>query len=576
MVAKAKKKKLQRSFREKHNFNKRITALFVLFLIVGGGLIARLYYVQIVRGEEYSAFAKGFYANEEDRPTPRGDIYFQDKAGEQRYLVATNKELSLIYANPRELEDEENVLRAIAEIVEIDPREYEIILNRLKNKNSAYALIARELEQAEAEKIKQLDIRGVYINNELVRTYPAGNLGANILGFLGFSGDERMGQYGIEEYYNNLLGGKGEAGLSSYKLVTFGNTEPADLELTIDYGIQFMVERKLQELYTALDADSASAVFMNPRTGEILAMAQYPSFDLNNYSEVENISVFKNDITQSVFEFGSVFKPITMAAAIDGGALTPQTVYNDTGSVRIGGYTINNSDGKSHDLQTMTEVLEKSLNTGVIFVQQQLGKKKFREYLEDFQLDKATGVDLPGEARNNIENIKNTNRDINFATASFGQGISFSPLRFLTSLSAIANNGVIMKPYLVKRIIQEGQIQEQKPQEMASPISSLSASRVTAMMVGVVENGFGKKAAVPGYKIAGKTGTAQVPNLNGPGYSDKTIHSFIGFAPAYNPVFIGMIKVDNPQGINFSADSVAPAWGEIAAFILQYYKIPPQ
>lgn len=576
MVAKAKKKKLQRSFREKHNFNKRITALFILFLIVGGGLIARLYYVQIVRGEEYSAFAKGFYANEEDRPTPRGDIYFQDKAGEQRYLVATNKELSLIYANPRELEDEENVLRAIAEIVEIDPREYEIILNRLKNKNSAYALIARELEQAEAEKIKQLDIRGVYINNELVRTYPAGNLGANILGFLGFSGDERMGQYGIEEYYNNLLGGKGEAGLSSYKLVTFGNTEPADLELTIDYGIQFMVERKLQELYTALDADSASAVFMNPRTGEILAMAQYPSFDLNNYSEVENISVFKNDITQSVFEFGSVFKPITMAAAIDGGALTPQTVYNDTGSVRIGGYTINNSDGKSHGLQTMTEVLEKSLNTGVIFVQQQLGKKKFREYLEDFQLDKATGVDLPGEARNNIENIKNTNRDINFATASFGQGISFSPLRFLTSLSAIANNGVIMKPYLVKRIIQEGQIQEQKPQEMASPISSLSASRVTAMMVGVVENGFGKKAAVPGYKIAGKTGTAQVPNLNGPGYSDKTIHSFIGFAPAYNPVFIGMIKVDNPQGINFSADSVAPAWGEIAAFILQYYKIPPQ
>jgi len=576
MDTKAKNKKLKRSFREKHNFNKRITALFILFLIVGGGLITRLYYLQIVNGEEYSAFARGFYLGGKERVAPRGDIYFQDKAGTQRYLVATNKELPLIYANPGELKNEEDALRSIAEIVEIDSKEYEIILNRLKNKNSAYALISRELKQDEAEKIKQLDIAGIYIKNELVRIYPADSLGANILGFLGFSEDDRVGQYGIEEYYDGLLRGKGEPGLSSYKLITFGNTEPADLELTIDYGIQFVIERKLRELYENLDADSASAIFMNPRTGEILSMAQYPSFDLNNYSEVEDIKIFKNDIIQSVFELGSVFKPITMASAIDGGAVTPQTVYNDTGSVRIGSYTINNSDGKSHDLQTMTEVLEKSLNTGIMFAQQQLGKKRFRDYLEDFQLDRTTGVDLPGEVGGNIENIKNTNRDINFATASFGQGISFSPIRFLTSFSAIANNGIIMKPYLVKKIIQEGQVQEQKPQEMTSPISSLSASRVTAMMVSVVENGFGKKAAVPGYKIAGKTGTAQVPNLDGGGYSDKTIHSFIGFAPAYDPVFIGMIKVDNPKGINFSADSVAPAWGEIAAFILQYYKIAPQ
>jgi len=205
MDTKIKNKKLKRSFREKHNFNKRITALFILFLIVGGGLITRLYYLQIVNGEEYSAFARGFYLGGKERVAPRGDIYFQDKAGTQRYLVATNKELPLIYANPRELKNEEDALRSIAEIVEIDSKEYEIILNRLKNKNSAYALISRELKQDEAEKIKQLDIGGIYIKNELVRIYPADSLGADILGFLGFSGDERMGQYGIEEYYDGLL-----------------------------------------------------------------------------------------------------------------------------------------------------------------------------------------------------------------------------------------------------------------------------------------------------------------------------------------------------------------------------------
>ena len=203
-------------------------------------------------------------------------------------------------------------------------------------------------------------------------------------------------------------------------------------------------------------------------------------------------------------------------------------------------------------------------------------KKKFREYLEGFELDEPTGIDLPGEVPGNIENVKNTNRDINFATASFGQGISFSPLRFLASMGAIANEGKIMRPYIVKSINYKEKTIDTKSEVMAQPISAITASRVTAMMVSVVENGYGEKAQVPGYTVAGKTGTAQVPNEDGAGYSDKTIHSFVGFAPAYNPKFIGIVKLDNPQGINFSADSVTPVFGDMASFILQYYKIPPQ
>ena len=337
-----------------------------------------------------------------------------------------------------------------------------------------------------------------------------------------------------------------------------------------------MVERKLQELLENLDADLASAIFMNPRTGEILAMAQRPGFDPNNYSDVENINVFKNNLVQSVYELGSVFKPITMAAAIDAGVITPQTVYNDTGSVRIGGYTISNFDGKARNLQTMTEVLEKSLNTGAIFAQQQLGKKKFRDYLEAFQFDKLTGIDILGEVAGNMQSIKTANRDIDFATSSFGQGISFSPLRFLTSVAAIANEGKIMRPFLVKKVIKDGQEISTEPKVLAQPVTSLTASRVAAMMVSVVDNSFDRKAAVPGYSVAGKTGTAQIPNKDSSGYSDQTIHSIVGFAPAYDPVFIGIIKVDNPHGIRFAADSVTPTFREIASFILQYYKVPPQ
>lgn len=553
----------------------RINTLFLIFTLVSAGLLVRLYYLQIVNGQYYSALARGQGVDIEDL-TQRGDVYFQDNAGETRYIAATNKELFLAYADPKEVVDESIVFEKISEIAVIEESEKETILARLNNKNSSYALLAKNLTEEQALRIEGLNLPGVYRRADFVRYYPAGIVGAHVLGFLGFSGSERAGQYGVEGYYNGILSGS-EAddsilgSLFSSKLET-----SADIELTIDYGIQFVVEKKLEELVDRLGAESASAIFMDPKTGAIIAMANAPDFNPNAYSDVEDIKVLHNNSVQSVYELGSVFKPITVAAGIDAGVITPQSVYTDTGSVVIGGYTIRNSDGQAHDVQTMTEVLEKSLNTGVIHIQQEVGKKKFRDYLEAFQLDKVTGIDLPGEIPGNIQNVKNTNSDINFATASFGQGISFSPLRFLSSLSAIANEGVIMRPYVVKKIITENGEKETKPEELARPISAMTASRVTAMMVSVIDNGFGSKAAVPGYVLAGKTGTAQIPNEDSQGYSDKTLHSFVGFAPAYDPRFIGMVTVYNPKGIRFSSDSVAPTFGDMASFILQYYKVPPQ
>ena len=561
----------RKKFKTQVNTSKRINFLIALFLIATGTLLARLYHLQIVKGEDYSAFAKGIYFKINNTQPPRGDIYFQDKAGEQRYLVATNTQSYFVYADPKEVENAQNALAQLSAILEIDSEENEVVLTRLNNKESSYALIKKNLTEDEINRINELNLPGIYIQSESMRIYPAGETGAHILGFLGFEGDTRTGQYGIEEYYNNILSGS-----ENYKLFSGQGADSADLELTVDYGIQFVIEKKLEELLDKLDADSATAIFMNPKTGAILAMAQKPGFDSNKYEEVEYVDVFKNNLVQSVYELGSVFKPITMAAAIDAGVVTPQTVYNDTGSIRIGGYTISNFDGKARDLQTMTEVLEKSLNTGAIFAQQQLGKKKFRDYLEAFQFDKLTGIDIQGEVAGNIQSIKNTNRDIDFATASFGQGISFSPLRFLTSAAAIANEGKIMKPFLVNKVIRNEEEKTTEPEVLAQPITALTASRVTAMMVSVADNSFDKKMAVPGYSVAGKTGTAQIPSKDGSGYSDQTIHSVVGFAPAYDPKFVGIIRVDNVRGINFASDSIAPVFGDMASFILQYYQVPPQ
>ncbi|MDX1608274.1 MAG: penicillin-binding protein 2 [Candidatus Spechtbacterales bacterium] len=570
-----KRKRSSKASQKKRSVNWRIKALFLVFILMSGAIIARLYFLQIVHGDYYAALARG-QKTADERVIPRGKIYFADNAGEDRFIAATNKEAPLVYANPKEIKDERAVLSEVKKVIEIPEEDTDIILDRMRNKNLSYALIARGLSKEKGEEIDALKLPGVYTRTELARIYPAGSIASDLLGFLGFSGSKRSGQYGLEEFYDPALSGDTDSGFFFTDLFSPNIDESADLELSVDYGVQFAVEKKLETLVEELEAESASAIFMDPSTGAIIAMAIVPDFNPNNYNAVENISIFSNETTQAVYELGSVFKPITMAAAIDAGVITPKTVYEDTGKIEISGYTIRNSDGKAYENQTMTEALEKSLNTGAIFAQQEVGKKKFREYLENFQLDKVTGVDLPGEVPGNIENVKNTNRDINFATASFGQGISFSPLRFLASMAAIANEGKIMRPYVVDKINYSDKSISTDPEVMAQPINSLTASRITAMMVSVVENGYGEKAKVPGYTVAGKTGTAQVPNPDGPGYSDKTIHSFVGFAPAYNPKFIGIVKVDNPQNIKFSADSVTPAFGDLASFILQYYKIPPQ
>jgi len=404
-------------------------------------------------------------------------------------------------------------------------------------------------------------------------------------GFLGDSQEGSVGRYGLEGYYEQILHGTpgslvGEKDARGTILKSLGENENAaragdDLILTIDPNVQSIVEEKLKIEIEKWSADAGTVIVMDPITGAVRAMASYPNFNLNNYSEVEDAGVYANPAVSHIFEPGSVFKPITLAAGLDSKAITPSTTFENTGSVKIGNYTISNVVQEAIGTRTMTETLEESLNTGAIFAEQKTGDETFKKYVQDFGFDEKTGIDLFAETQGNIANLSE-NRPINFATASFGQGIAVTPIAMANAISAIANNGQLMRPYVVQ-VIRHANGQEEKtvPKVIRKILSQRTVTDLTAMMVSVVRNGTGKRAQIEGYTIAGKTGTAQVANSDRRGYSDKDIHTFAGFFPAFDPKVLIFIKLDDPKGVRYAEGSAVPLFKEIAQYLITYYSIPP-
>lgn len=531
--------------------NWRIHFVFFIILLAGAGIMARLFYIQVIENGYYAAFAKGQQSDYMEISPQRGSIFFQDKFNKSSlFPAASYKNWFMAYAVPKEMDNTKDAILKLLPILNASStEEFAADLEiRLGKKDDPYEPIMSRLNEEQAETIDSLELTGIHTRKENLRHYPGGELASHVLGFVGYSNEERLGQYGVEGFYDDILKGN------------------KDLILTIDYNIQFMLENKLRAAKEKFAADSASAVVMNPKNGEIIALAITDSFDPNNYSQVKNIDMFLNDAVQKIFEPGSTFKPFTVAAALDVGAITPTAEYVDKGYIQIWDRTFKNSNERVYGRQNMTNVLEFSINTGAVFIEQKLGHDSFREYIHNFGFGERTGVDLQGEVSGDIQNILRTSRDVNFATASFGQGLAVTPLQLIVAFSSFANGGKMVKPHVLKEL---------EPEIIGEPISAKTAAQMTEMLVSVVENGYAKKAAVKGYKVAGKTGTAQVPNKDTGGYSDKTIHSFVGFAPAYDPRFIALIKLDNPKGINFSESSVAPIFSQVAEYILNYYEIPP-
>jgi len=478
--------------------------------------------------------------------------------------------------------------------LEIDLRKKEIIEKyeqKLTKRNDPYEPLQKKVNDQKLKEIMDNHFAGINYVSKKHRYYPEGEIGAHFLGFVGYSGDETRGRYGLEGFFDRELSGKAgsikaersaKGGMIILNDREYNKPENgSDLILTINRSIQFEVCKKLKEAALKHDADDASAIVMDPSSGAILAMCSWPSYDPNFYNEVEDSNIYNNSAIFEAYEPGSIFKVFTIAAGINEGVIKPDSTYNDKGEIMIEGWhkPIKNSDYSTHGAHgvvDMMTVLEKSLNTGTIYVMQKTGPQIFADYVESFGFGEKTGIELETEGLSNINNLKrNRLRPVEVATASFGQGITATPLQIVTAYSVIANGGILMKPFLVKEIVSpDGKKNITQVKKIKRVISEKTALLVSGMMVNVVDGGHAKLAAVPGYYVAGKTGTAQVADREKAGYSEsRTIHSFAGFAPVEEPRFVMLIKLTNPKDVEYSASSAAPLFGDIAEFILNYFQV---
>jgi len=552
--------------------NWRINLVLVFILIFGAAIISRLFYLQIIKRGFYQAQALGQQVRLREVEGLRGEIFFKNKTKS----LAINKERWVVYVLPEEIEDKTLTAEILSKTLD---KPQDLILSKIEE-GDYYTAIKNRLTEEEVEKIESLNLEGVYWEEFPGRYYPQETLASHTIGFLG--GDEK-GQYGLEGYYDEILRGKEgfKEERKGFILLDslFGpeNLEPvedgSDLYLTIDYNIQFKAESLLEEAKELFDIEAGQIIVLEPDSGEVLALADFPNFNPNQYSKEKDLSIFQNGAVQKIFEPGSVLKPITMAIALNEGKITPSTTYQDEGYVKVGVETIYNYGRRVYGEKSMTEVLEKSINTGAVFVSKLIPREVFLEYIDKFGFNKQTDIDLQGEIYSQNENLKK-GQEINFATASFGQGIEMTPIQLIRAFCVIANGGKLVKPYLVEKIVNTS-TSEIQPQVLGEVINQQAAFQLTAMLISVVENGFAKAAKIPGYYIAGKTGTAQVAyEEKGGYYPDKSIQSFIGFGPALNPQFLILVKLDNPK-TKTAEYSAVPIFKKLAKHIIDYWQIPP-
>jgi cell division protein FtsI/penicillin-binding protein 2 len=566
---------------------------------VAGSLLYRLFFLSYLNHGYYSRTAEN--QNEKvSNVLARGNIYFREFSKDNKamsrdlYLAATNKKFPLAYAVPSHIKEEDSASLAESLAVILDKDRDELV-KILGSGSRSFKILKKKLSTAQVDKINGLNKKGIGITYETDRFYPGQELAASVIGFVGYNeAGERTGQYGVEAFYDKQLFGRewrmskldgpfGFGKLVNYirKAVSKEKVDvakeeidrPAELILTIDKNIQAKIEIVLDGLMEKYKAQSATVIVQDPETGKILAMSDRPTFNPNSYADFP-IKSYLNKSVQEEFEPGSSFKPITMAMGIDLNKVTPQTTFTDTGFVDIAGYTIKNFNEKSFGTVTMSKVLEKSINTGAMFVQERVGDDNFLNYVINMGFGQQSGIDLPGEVSGDIANLY-SGRKINYMTASFGQGIAVTPIQLVNAFSAIANGGKLMKPYVVEKIIKEnGEEIFTQPEVVGIPISEKTSAKLKAMLVSVVDNGF-DKAKIPGYDIAGKTGTAQIADGQGQYLEGEFMHDFLGFAPAFNPKFVILIKLEKPQGITFAADSLSPAFKEISSYLINYFNIPP-
>lgn len=563
-------------------------------LVVFGVILGvRLVELQLIRHKHFAKKASLAQTRKDLIPARRGEIYAQDGAG--RSPLVLNQSLKLLYADPRYVGDKAEVVRKLIAVTGGDAADYQRRLER----GIAYAVLAERLPNEVADRVKALKLPGIGLVDRDYRTYPEGSLAAQVIGFVNADG---QGQYGIEQYLDEQLRGTdgqlaGKTDTHGIPIATADNVVKLPVNgksyvLTIDRNIQAMVEAELARQVTEVKAKSGSVVVMDPSNGAIRAMATYPSFDPNQYSKVTDYKVFLNQAVASQFEPGSGIKAFTMAAGLDQGKVAPDSTFNDMGCQKVADRTICNVHRDGGGKKTMTVVLRDSLNTGVMHVLRMLGgdpdkitmagKQMLYEYFtKHFGFGTRTGIEQAYEAAGVINlPSKVSGNDVNYANMSFGQGMSVTMVQMVAAMSVVANGGKFWQPHLVAAELQEDGSEKPVPPKLVRDhvISAKTAAETNRMLQVVVQRGSGYRAGLlnPHYKIAGKTGTAQIPRADGKGYEDgRNIGSFVGFAPAENPRFVMIVRINEPGVPGFAETTTVPVFGDICAWLFKYYGIPP-
>lgn len=557
----------------------RIQTLQALFLVLGFLVVIRLFYWQVVVGDKLKVMAESQHFAQYEIPALRGQILASDG-----FPLATNQQAYLLYAILPQLSiSTTEVSSKLAPLLSSDVPAMEDSLNtRMQRANVVWVPLARKIDRLKKKQIEELSLSGIGFEEEQKRFYPEGSMSAHLLGLVGQdSAGREKGYFGLEGFYDKTLVGKtgfvkqekdasGKPILIGESSVE-GEVKGRDLQLYLDRGLQFMIEAKLKAGMEKFQAKGGLAIVMNPSDGAILAMSSFPNYDPSRFSDFDG-ELFSNPVISQVFEPGSIFKPVVMAAAINEGALKQdERCTKCDGPRQIGEYTIRTWNEQYHPDSSMTEILEHSDNVGMVYVGEKMGKEKLLSYLKDFGFDKETGIDLGGEA---VPTFRGDNdwTTIDLATASFGQGVAVTPIQMVRAISAIANGGQLVEPHVVAKVKTMEKEIITKPKIQKRVISAETARIVTEMMVNAAERG-GKWKRPEGYRVAGKTGTAQVP-ISGHYDKEKTIVSFVGFAPAENPRFVMLVTLREPA-LTWGSMTVAPLWFEIATEMFNYLKIPP-
>lgn len=555
----------------------RYRIVLAFFTIAFGVVVLRLFYWQVVKASELSKLGQIQYGRSIKVEPLRGEIKTSDG-----FPVVANKISYLLYANPKEITNKEGVAAFLSTALDSDAASISAQLSQ----DLFWVSLGRGLDSEKKEEIEKMKFDGVGFQQEFQRYYPEASMAASLLGFVGKDENgNTKGYFGLEGYYDRLLRGKGSSAVQINDALgrpilarvddenSFG-TDGSNLVLNIDRSIQFLAERELKTGIQKYGAHGGMVGIIDPKTGNIIAMVNYPSFDPRHYQQYSD-SEFRNTFISNLYEPGSTFKPLVMSAAFNEKLLTPQSKCPIcSGPVHVGGYDLHTWNDQYYPGSTMLEVIQHSDNTGMVYTAQRLGLDRMLKYINSFGIGKTTGIDLEGEVSPDIK-PKEKWYAVDLATTGFGQGISVTPIELLVAFSSIANKGVMMEPHVVGSVIDNaGKETKIQPKVIGRPITSEAATVMTEVLVNAVNKGEAQWARVKGYRIAGKTGTASIP-IEGKYDPTKTIASFIGFAPANDPKFVMLVILDRPTARIYGAETAAPIFFDIAKDLFSYYGLPP-